>query len=87
LPLVSTDVGAISEIVRDGETGLLVPVDDAGALAAALHRLADDPDGRRRMGEAARVLVREQFDAGANARTLVGVLLDIAVARRLARRR
>ena len=44
LPLVSTDVGAISEIVRDGETGLLVPVDDVGALAAALHRLADDPD-------------------------------------------
>ena len=53
LPLVSTDVGAISEIVRDGETGLLVPVDDVGALAAALRRLADDPDaapphGRRR---------------------------------------
>ena len=69
LPLVSTDVGAIGEIVRDGETGLLVPVDDAGALAAALHRLADDPDARRRMGEAARQLVREQFDAGANART------------------
>jgi glycosyltransferase involved in cell wall biosynthesis/GT2 family glycosyltransferase len=87
LPLVSTDVGAISEIVRDGETGLLVPVDDAGALAAALHRLADDPDGRRRMGEAARALVRERFDAGANARTLVALLLDIAVARRLARRR
>ena len=87
LPLVSTDVGAISEIVRDGETGLLVPVDDAGALAAALHRLADDPDVRRRMGEAARQLVREQFDAGANARTLVALLLDIAVARRQAARR
>ena len=42
LPLVSTDVGAISEIVRDGETGLLVPVGDADALAAALA-----PAGRR----------------------------------------
>jgi glycosyltransferase involved in cell wall biosynthesis len=87
LPLVSTDVGAIGEIVRDGETGLLVPVDDAGALADALHRLADDPDARRRMGEAARQLVREQFDAGTNARTLVALLLDIAVARRQAARR
>ena len=42
LPLVSTDVGAIREIVRHGETGLLVPVGDAAALAAALRRLADD---------------------------------------------
>jgi glycosyltransferase involved in cell wall biosynthesis len=87
LPLVSTDVGAIGEIVRDGETGLLVPVDDAGALAAALHRLADDPDARRRMGEAARQLVRQQFDAGANARTLVALRRDIAAARRQAARR
>jgi len=87
LPLVSTDVGAIGEIVRDGETGLLVPVDDVGALAAALHRLADDPAARRRMGEAARQLVREQFDAGANARSLVALLLDIAAARRQAARR
>ena len=39
------------------------------------------------MGEAARQLVREQFDAGANARTLVALLLDIAVARRQAARR
>ena len=40
LPLVSTEVGAIGEIVRDGRTGLLVPVSDAAALADALGRLA-----------------------------------------------
>ncbi len=86
LPLVATDVGAIREIVRDGETGLLVPVDDAGALAIALQRLADEPDTRRRMGEAAGQLVREQFDASTNARTLVALLLDVAVAHRQAAR-
>jgi glycosyltransferase involved in cell wall biosynthesis len=78
LPLVSTDVGAIGEIVRDGETGLLVPVGDAGALAAALRQLAADPARRGAMGEAARLLVRTQFDAAANAAKLVALLTDVA---------
>jgi glycosyltransferase involved in cell wall biosynthesis/GT2 family glycosyltransferase len=77
LPLVSTAVGAIGEIVRDGETGLLVPVDDADALAAALRQLAEDPGARRRMGEAARQLVRAEFDAATNARRLVELILDV----------
>jgi glycosyltransferase involved in cell wall biosynthesis/GT2 family glycosyltransferase len=87
LPLVSTDVGAIGEIVRDGETGLLVPVDDVDALAAALRRLAGDPAERTRMGDAARQLVRAEFDAAANAERLVALLVDIAAERRQARRR
>ncbi len=78
LPLVSTAVGAIHEIVRDGETGLLVPVADADALAAALRRLAEDPAARRAMGEAARELVRAEFDAATNARRLVELLVSIA---------
>lgn len=85
LPLVSTDVGAIGEIVRDGDTGLLVPVDDAVALAAALRRLAEDPQLRRAMGDAARRLVEAQFDAKVNAERLVALLLDVASAGRLTR--
>ena len=54
LPLVSTDVGAISEIVRHDRTGLLVPVGDAEALAAALRQLAADPSLRRRLGDEAK---------------------------------
>jgi glycosyltransferase involved in cell wall biosynthesis len=45
LPVVATRVSSIPEIVVDGETGLLVPPDDAGALAAALLRVLDDPAG------------------------------------------
>ena len=68
LPLVSTDVGAIGEIVRDGRTGLLVPVGDATALAAALRRLATEPGLRRpprRRG--ARASSRSDYDAATNA--------------------
>jgi glycosyltransferase involved in cell wall biosynthesis/GT2 family glycosyltransferase len=78
LPLVSTDVGAIREIVRHEDTGLLVPVADPAALAAALHRLAGEPELRHAMGESARRLVRAQFDAKANAARLVSLLLDVA---------
>jgi glycosyltransferase involved in cell wall biosynthesis len=52
-PIVATNVSSIPEIVADGETGLLVPPDDAPALAVAVTRLLDDPgtygeEGRRR---------------------------------------
>ena len=82
LPLVSTDVGAISEIVRDGETGLLVPVGDGPALAAALRRLAGDPELRHRLGEGARRLVRTDYDASTNADRLVELLVAVAGGKR-----
>ena len=61
LPVVATRVSAVPEVVVDGETGLLVPVDDAGALAAALGRLAGDAGLRARLGEAGARRVRERF--------------------------
>ena len=53
-PVVATAVGDLPRVVRDGETGLLVPPGDAEALAAALVRLLEDPATAQRMGEAAR---------------------------------
>jgi glycosyltransferase involved in cell wall biosynthesis len=64
LPVVASDVGGVGELVQDGSTGLLAPAGDAGALAAAVQRLLDDPELRRRMGEAGRRRVAEQFDIG-----------------------
>jgi glycosyltransferase involved in cell wall biosynthesis len=52
-PVIGTLVGGVPEVVPEG-TGLLVPPEDATALAAALARLADDPAERARMGEAGR---------------------------------
>ena len=59
LPVVATRVGGIPELVRHGETGLLVPPRDAGALAGALLALAGDPERRATMGARGRVLSRE----------------------------
>jgi glycosyltransferase involved in cell wall biosynthesis len=57
LPAVATPIGCAPSIVRDGENGLIVPVRDADATAAAVERLMDDAPSRRRMGEAARAAV------------------------------
>jgi glycosyltransferase involved in cell wall biosynthesis len=61
LPVVASRVGGISEIVADGETGLLVEPDDAESLAAALERLVDDAELRARFGEAGRQRAAERF--------------------------
>jgi glycosyltransferase involved in cell wall biosynthesis len=64
-PVVATPVGGTPELVEDGETGLLVPPRDPGALAAALRRLLADADLRRRLGEAGERRVRERFSLDA----------------------
>jgi len=64
-PMIATDVPGCREIVRAGETGLLVPVDDVAALAAAIAKLAAAPELRARYGAAARKLVVERFSADA----------------------
>lgn len=78
LPLVSTGVAAIPEIVKDGATGLVVPAADAGALAAALSKLVTDEPLRRQMGARARTLVEESFDASKNAAAVVELMRDVA---------
>lgn len=62
LPVVASAVGGVPELVVEGETGLLVPPGEAEALAAALSSLLADGKLRRRLGEAGRRRVEEQFD-------------------------
>jgi colanic acid/amylovoran biosynthesis glycosyltransferase len=61
LPVVTTDCGGMAEVVRDEVEGLVVPVWNARALAAALGRLAADADMRRTMGNHARERVMDGF--------------------------
>jgi glycosyltransferase involved in cell wall biosynthesis len=74
-PVVATAVGGIPEVVVDGETGVLVPLDQGAAgsfeprnperfsadLAAAINRLLDDPELRERMARAGRERVERMF--------------------------
>jgi glycosyltransferase involved in cell wall biosynthesis len=78
LATVSTDVGAIAEIVRHEETGLLVEVGSVDQIAAALDRLVTDVELRRRLAANAAELVRRDHDAARNAGRIVDVLRAIA---------
>jgi len=62
VPVVATDVRGCRQAVDDGRTGLLVPPRDPSALAAAIERLASDPEERRRFGAAARAKAERDFD-------------------------
>jgi glycosyltransferase involved in cell wall biosynthesis len=65
VPSIATPVGAITDIVVDGETGVIVPRDaKVAAIVAALGQLANDPAGRRSMGEASRTHCLEHFEIG-----------------------
>ena len=59
--VVATDVGGLSEVVADGATGLLVPVEDPGALAGAVLGLLEDRGLARRLGEAGRARALREF--------------------------
>ena len=61
LPVVATQVGGIPELVVDGETGLLVPANDARQLAAALGQVLESQSLRRRLGQAGRRRVERKF--------------------------
>lgn len=72
LPVVSTRTGAIPEVVRQGREGLLIEPGDRAALASALETLLQDPERRRRLGDAARRRAQE-FDWAVVTDRLVGV--------------
>ncbi len=62
-PVVASRVGGLVETVIEGETGLLVPPQDAAALAEALLALLSNPAQRQQMGEAGRVRVTQEYTA------------------------
>ena len=60
-PCVASRIGGISDIITDGENGILFSVGDTKALADSIMRLVDNDDMRMRFGESARRLVKERF--------------------------
>jgi glycosyltransferase involved in cell wall biosynthesis len=74
LPVVTTRIMGIPELVDDGVDGLLVPPGRVDALAAALERLVRSPDERRRIGQAARQKVCAGYDVARSAVRMRSVL-------------
>jgi len=71
VPVVTTSVSAIPELVEDGVSGLLVPCDDASAFAAAVQRLAEQPQLAQQLSDNAAEKVGHRFDQNRNINELL----------------
>jgi glycosyltransferase involved in cell wall biosynthesis len=83
-PVVATATRGLSGVLRDGVTGISVPPGDAAGLREAVRSLLRSPAERRRLGDAARAAVIENYSAEAYAGRLAAHLADLAVASRAA---
>jgi glycosyltransferase involved in cell wall biosynthesis len=73
LPVITTNVGAISEQIDEGVTGFLIPPNDVGALTNATLRLVEDAQLRHRMGAEARRVADQRFNGSINYARLIDV--------------
>jgi len=76
IPVVSTYVAGVPELIEDGRTGLLVAEKDPRALAAALERLMREPETGRAMAVRGRAVVQERFDRHQNIKQLVEIFAE-----------
>jgi len=86
LPVITTDVGALSEAVTPGASGLLIEPGNAAALRAAVAALVDDSARRDSMGSVGHALARAKFDAQRNNSALLDLVVDLGLAQQHTRR-
>ncbi|MCK5214803.1 MAG: glycosyltransferase family 4 protein [Candidatus Omnitrophica bacterium] len=77
IPVVATYVGGVPEIIKDHETGILVPPESPDEIADAVMTLINDPQQRKRMGETAKVWVDDKFSAGRMVSKITGLYNDL----------
>lgn len=80
-PVVATDVGGTGEVVRHGQSGVLVPPKDPEALAAAIGAVVSQPARALEMGRLGRRIVEEDFSAQAMVRQMERLYLDLLAER------
>lgn len=78
LPIISTDVGALSEAAIDDHSAIVVRPGESGSLRLAIERLVDDDSLRTRLGRDAFELARSKFDADKNNRSIVELVTAVA---------
>ena len=67
-PIVTTDVGSVSEYIEDGKSGFIVPIKDSQALSDKVEVLLNDPALRQEMGSTAQAIVRKKLDVSVAAK-------------------
>lgn len=77
LPVVSTDEGAIPDMIVDGENGFVCPRRNVDALVNAIEKLLNDSELRKQMGENGRFRYKERYTLEAFDKTFQGILSDI----------
>ncbi len=78
LPVISTAIGGIPEMVIENETGILVPPNDAGALGRAIEKVIVDLSLAQRLGEKGQKRASELFSIDKNARSLIRIFEELA---------
>jgi glycosyltransferase involved in cell wall biosynthesis len=78
LPVITTNVGGIPEIVVDGITGFIIQPGDAFALGDRLRKLISDRELRSRMSSASRARAERYFDARTNVGVVINELVQVA---------
>lgn len=73
LPVITSDIEGLKDIITDADTGFLIPVGDVVGYARALHQILDDAEWAARMAARAREVVERRFQAG----TMVAQLADL----------
>ncbi len=77
-PIVASRIGQVAEILKDGESALLVPPEDPEALAAALHRLKNDKELRERLGRQAQEIAEKKHTWKARLKTVEAIFQSLA---------
>jgi glycosyltransferase involved in cell wall biosynthesis len=79
LPILFTNRGCLGETLRDGESGIEVPVGDAGALAAQIQRVLCRPDEMRRIGASARIKFEQEYTLDRHLNRMIALFDEVAM--------
>jgi glycosyltransferase involved in cell wall biosynthesis len=82
IPSIGTKVGGIPEIIRDGKTGWLIPVDDPAALAEIIEKLYKDRETLKKAGAEAQKDASERFSIEVHARRVMNLYDEVIAARK-----
>ena len=78
LPVVASDLGGLSELVLEGETGIKLPPGQSDILASKARSLIDNITFRSRLGENARILYKREYTPEKNYSQLIGLYEELA---------